>query len=256
MVLKKSFTLIIRLIAKNAASGTIESGEGYNLLIGAGRDEVSPTLLYEGSIDEVRIYNYARTVTETNEITEPNNPVIETISKPVYTPRPTTSQPIYFTEEKSICEGDNYLGWTEPGQYVRFFQLSDGRDSIVTTNLHVGTLIHIIETVIIEEGESYQEWTTAGQYVRVLVSSIGCDSIVTTNLHVSPAYFTENITIEEGESYQGWTISGQYERMLISTFGYDSIVTTNLTVRIPVDTVTVVEDIYICENGTRLHGLD
>jgi hypothetical protein len=43
------------------ATGTIESGAGYNLLIGAGRDTESPTLLYKGLIDEVRIYNYALT---------------------------------------------------------------------------------------------------------------------------------------------------------------------------------------------------
>jgi len=43
------------------ATGTIEPGAGYNLLIGAGRDTESPTLLYIGLIDEVRIYNYALT---------------------------------------------------------------------------------------------------------------------------------------------------------------------------------------------------
>jgi len=43
------------------ATGTLDSGSGYNLLIGAGRDEtpVPSSYLYQGLIDEVRIYNYA-----------------------------------------------------------------------------------------------------------------------------------------------------------------------------------------------------
>ncbi|KOH46933.1 hypothetical protein NC99_03330 [Sunxiuqinia dokdonensis] len=50
------------------ATGSIESGEGYNLLIGAGRDDENPTLLYEGLIDEVRIYNTALTDIEISEL--------------------------------------------------------------------------------------------------------------------------------------------------------------------------------------------
>ena len=42
-----------------SATGMIDSGSGYNLLIGSGRDEVPASLLYSGLIDEVRIYNYA-----------------------------------------------------------------------------------------------------------------------------------------------------------------------------------------------------
>ena len=51
-------------LLKVDATGMIDSGEGYNLYIGAGRDEASPTLLYQGQIDEVRIYNYALTSSE------------------------------------------------------------------------------------------------------------------------------------------------------------------------------------------------
>jgi hypothetical protein len=50
------------------ATGTIESGAGYNLLVGAGRDIQSPTLLYKGLMDEVRIYNYALTGAQIAEL--------------------------------------------------------------------------------------------------------------------------------------------------------------------------------------------
>jgi hypothetical protein len=50
------------------ASGNIESGSGYNLLIGAGRDAVPATNLYKGLIDEVSIYNYALTSTQIGKL--------------------------------------------------------------------------------------------------------------------------------------------------------------------------------------------
>jgi hypothetical protein len=49
------------VVASIDATGNIDSGSGYNLLIGAGRDIAIPTLVYKGAIDEVRIYNYALT---------------------------------------------------------------------------------------------------------------------------------------------------------------------------------------------------
>ena len=55
-------------LIKIGATGKIESGAGYNLLIGAGRDGVSPSFLYNGLIDEVRIYNYAITSSQIAEL--------------------------------------------------------------------------------------------------------------------------------------------------------------------------------------------
>ncbi|MGQ8338409.1 cadherin domain-containing protein [Sunxiuqinia sp. A32] len=56
------------VLVKANSTGLIESGAGYNLLIGAGRDETPPTLIYTGLIDEVRIYNYALTSSEISEL--------------------------------------------------------------------------------------------------------------------------------------------------------------------------------------------
>ncbi len=46
-----------QVVGQINATGIIDSGAGYNLFIGAGRDENPATLLYDGAIDEVRIYN-------------------------------------------------------------------------------------------------------------------------------------------------------------------------------------------------------
>ena len=51
-----------------AATGALDSGQGYNLLVGAGRDEATPTLLYAGLMDEVRIYNTALSAAEVSEL--------------------------------------------------------------------------------------------------------------------------------------------------------------------------------------------
>ena len=167
----------------------------------------------------------------TSVASAPSNPVIPTPKKK--------------TEYKSICQGEDYLGWTEPGEYQRTLALPTGGDSIVTTILTVNPSYDVSEDITILEGESYQGWTTSGEYERTLTSVTGCDSIVTTNLTVSlNQYTTEDIAICEGSSYEGWTTTGQYQRILTAASGADSIVTTNLTVN-PVYHVS--EDINILE---------
>ncbi|MGM0532270.1 MAG: LamG-like jellyroll fold domain-containing protein [Bacteroidota bacterium] len=158
------------VLTKIAATGTIESGKGYNLLVGAGRDDVPSSLLYRGMIDEVRIYNYALTSSEISELYNLDGTV--------------TQQPIYKSENISICEGEEYMGWTESGEYERILQSESGADSIVTTNLWVNPVNYITEDITIYKGETYEGWNKTGEYERVLESVAGCDSIVTTNLTV------------------------------------------------------------------------
>lgn len=77
---KKSIYMDGSVLLTVDATGTIESGEGYNLLVGAGRDEINPTLLYYGQIDEVRIYNTALSSIEIkdlyNQVKVNNAPII------------------------------------------------------------------------------------------------------------------------------------------------------------------------------------
>ena len=71
----KSIYLDNVAIQTTEANGNIISGAGYNLLIGAGRDEVPPRLMYQGLIDEVRIYNYALTSSEIEDLFKLEPPV-------------------------------------------------------------------------------------------------------------------------------------------------------------------------------------
>ena len=128
------------VISSIDATGTIESGQGYNLYIGAGRDQVPATLLYNGMIDEVRIFNYSLTVNEINDLYNQVNNGAQTLN---------------ITEDISICEGSSYQGWTTTGQYQRTLTAASGADSIVTTNLTVNPVYHVSEDINILEGENY-----------------------------------------------------------------------------------------------------
>ncbi|MEZ5104294.1 MAG: LamG-like jellyroll fold domain-containing protein [Draconibacterium sp.] len=215
------------------SEGNIESGAGYNLLVGAGRDGVAPSLLYKGIIDEARIYNYALTPEQASALYSPVEVVPETV---------------YGSEEITICEGDSYNGWTREGEYKRTLTALNGADSIVTTYLTVNPTYTITEEKTIKEGQSYHEWTKTGTYERTLASVSGCDSTIITYLTVlSPVETYEDVTICEGDSYNGWTTEGEYTKTLTASNGADSLVTTYLIVN-PTYTITEEKTIKEGEN--------
>lgn len=73
------------VISSAASTGLLESGQGYNLLIGAGRDDANPIYLYHGLMDEVRIYNTALSSAEVRELSNlvEQEPVVAENQKPV-----------------------------------------------------------------------------------------------------------------------------------------------------------------------------
>jgi Secretion system C-terminal sorting domain len=105
-----------------------------------------------------------------------------------------------ITENKTICQGQNYQGWTTSGTYQRKLQSKSGCDSTVTTILKVNPLYNIKENTYICQGESYNGWTTSGTYKRTFQSRSGCDSIVSTDLTVFPSY--NPIIIAHGDTLQ------------------------------------------------------
>jgi hypothetical protein len=61
------------VLTRTRATGKIDNGWGHNLLIGAGEDKTSTTLLFDGMIDETRIYNYGLNSDEIRELYETVN---------------------------------------------------------------------------------------------------------------------------------------------------------------------------------------
>lgn len=119
----------------------------------------------------------------------------------------------------------------------------DGCDSIVNTDLTIGTAVTNNQTLTICSGASVtvgtNTYSTTGVYTDVLVgaSSLGCDSTVITDLSVSaPIIFDQNLTICAGSSItvgtSTYTTTGTYTDVLVgaSVEGCDSTVNTDLTV--------------------------
>ena len=87
-----------------------------------------------------------------------------------------------------ICEGEQFLGFTETGTYQNTIVLADGCDSIVIINLTVVPDIYLDEEVItICEGEEFEGLDTAGIYTIESADPVtNCPVIRTINLTVLP----------------------------------------------------------------------
>ncbi len=98
------------VVGNVSASGIIESGEGYNLLLGAGRDETPPRGFYQGLMDEVQIYNYALTRSEIGDLYRtavPAPPAINTAGNTevfsyISTAANRRAVPVFFSENGEI----------------------------------------------------------------------------------------------------------------------------------------------------------
>jgi hypothetical protein len=220
---KKSIYLDGIIIAEAEDSGDLNSGFWNNLYIGA---SISPndSSFFHGTMDEVKIYNFALKDDEIGVLYHSVNKIIKVIKT---------------SEDVSVCEGENYLGWSNTGKYSRVLQRIDlfasGADSIITTNLIVHPNYKTrLETTICEDDTLVyykQKFFKSGTYSITLQTVSGCDSIITLKLNVHPKYqITEEISILKGNEYLGWTTDGIYQRKLISVNGCDSVVTTNLNV--------------------------
>jgi gliding motility-associated-like protein len=88
------------------------------------------------------------------------------------------------TINATICEGENFFGYTTSGTYIDRLSAINGCDSIRTINLVVKAASHSDVTQSICEGQSYLGYTKSGIYIDTLVAANGCDSIRTLRLTV------------------------------------------------------------------------
>ena len=95
---------------------------------------------------------------------------------------------INIFENISICESEEYEGWSTTGVYQKVLTSVIGCDSIVTTNLTVNPVYENTEDITICEGDTYKGWDSEGTYTESLISVSGCDSTVITHLFIFPSY--------------------------------------------------------------------
>ncbi len=138
------------------------------------------------------------------------------------------------TVTTTICEGDNYDGYTVSGTYVDNLKTALGCDSIRTLNLTVLAKSRSTTTQTICEGQSVFGYTRTGVFNDTLRAANGCDSIRTLNLTVLPrGRATLRQTICRGQSFLGYTVAGTYSDTLVAANGCDSIRTLILNVDVP-----------------------
>lgn len=86
------------------------------------------------------------------------------------------------TIDTSICAGERFSGYSDPGTYVDTFTGSNGCDSIRTLHLTVRPTSSSILDTSICYGSSYKGYTETGIYKEHYTSVNGCDSIHTIRL--------------------------------------------------------------------------
>lgn len=90
------------------------------------------------------------------------------------------------TINRSICEGENYAGYTVSGIYTDVFKTSNGCDSTRILNLTVYPLKSSVVDTAICYGTSYEGYHVAGTYSKNYTSANGCDSVHTIHLAILP----------------------------------------------------------------------
>ncbi len=181
----------------------------------------------------------------------------------VYVLNLSISQSYLFTENFTICQGQQYSWhgnvYGTAGAYYDSLLTAGGCDSVYVLNLTVNPSYIFNEVQTICDGSSIvwhgQALSTAGTYYDSLTTSLGCDSIFALQLYVNPTYTTNlSYTICEGSTYtwynQTLNASGTYYHTLTSMSGCDSTLVLTLTVQ-PLPTVNIqASQQAICDGGS------
>lgn len=145
------------------------------------------------------------------------------------------------TIARTICEGQNYLGYSLAGTYNDTFTAANGCDSIRTLVLTVNPIVKTTISITLCNGQQYQGYTASGTYIDTFSTATGCDSIRTLALTVLPHFSaTVSRTLCYGDSYQGYNATGTYTDTFLHASGCDSVRVLYLTVLSEIkDTVTI-----------------
>ncbi len=151
---------------------------------------------------------------------------VNNVSSKVYDPR------TYSNFTQTICESQNYFGYTTTGVYRDTFVNTTGCDSVRILNLTVNPKTYSTLNAVICQGQSYLGYTTSGMYTDILINQYGCDSIRTVNLLVNQKSFKLlKDTICEGQNSYGYTTSGTYIDTFVNAVNCDSVRTLQLVVK-------------------------
>ncbi len=210
-------------------STTINTVSGVDMRIGQRIDGVNS---FDGDIDEVRVFDYARTATDI--LAEMNS---EYCILPV-------GLVAYYRLNEGIPLGNNTALTSaiedvnaNSGTLNNFSLSGTSSNWINGPSISIGPTSSTINAnscsnYISPSGNN--TWTTSGTYTDIVPNAAGCDSIITINLTVTP--LTNSINEAVCDLYispsgnNTWTMSGVYTDTLQGAGGCDSVITVNLTV--------------------------
>lgn len=90
----------------------------------------------------------------------------------------------HITVHVSICEGDDFDGYTSSGTIIDTVFSAAGCEQTRTLHLTVNSVSLVTINKRICSGESYDGYNQAGTYIDTLLNVLGCDSIRTLILNV------------------------------------------------------------------------
>lgn len=210
---------------------SINTSSSTNMRIGVRMDGAN---YFTGNIDEVRVWNYARTE---SEIDSTKN--MEFCAKP-------SGLVAYYKLNQGIAGGSN-TGLTTANDEIpnqsgslSGFALSGSTSNWVTGYpLNVGytadTISASLCTGSYTSPSGNYTWTTSSIYMDTIANSFGCDSVITIDLGVG-APTTSTISISACSSYVSpsgnytWTLSGTYIDTVLNSTGCDSVITVQLDI--------------------------
>ena len=232
---------------------TINTSTANSLNIGRRHDGVS---YFTGDIDEVRVWNVARTPAEL--MANMNNEICSLQSELV----------AYYTFNEGTPGADNtgvnsvfdYSNNGNAGTAMNM-DLTGTASNYVTgpaltagINAGISTATACVDYTWAETSTTY---TSSGIYSAVSTNANGCDSIVTLDLTIlGTDATTETVTACNTYTWaannQTYTTSGQYTANLTNINGCDSIVTLDLTIGVPTSGTDV---ITACDSYTWIDGV-
>ena len=166
-----------------------------------------------------------------------------------------------FVQNIDLCNGGSISvgnnNYNVSGNYIDTFMMQNGCDSLIYTNLTVGSSSITNNTVTICNGDQYivgnSIYTQTGNYSDTLQSG-NCDSIINTNLIVESSIVTNQSyvicsgdSILIGNSY--YMNQGIYYDTLLSISACDSIIISQITVN---NSSTTLNPQSICDGETYI----
>ena len=224
---------------------TINTGVTNNMLIGKRVDGINP---FDGVIDEVRVWNTAKTVAQL------------IASKNIEFCGGQTGLLAYYKFNQGTASGSNssvtslldFSGNSYSGTLNNFSLTGSSSNWVSGASLTSGT--GSSSSISVTACDSFSSpsgnyiWTIGGNYVDTIPNTAGCDSIMSINLTVNNSTSSSIIVsgCNEYISPSGlvWSVSNIYTDIIPNTVGCDSVITIDLTIN------TI--DIAVIKSGIKL----